>query len=212
MSHDTRGYGTRAYTGIRLFSSALTPKTCTHHFDWFKLAMAAANSSEEPRRGLGQFWSNNRAEREVWAKPIESHWFQLAPFFQPKPDGAALSAWLSRRWDGSNPFCPPVNINEDDRALGLACGIRGIPERVRNLIATTVVPHGTLARDPQIQQLTHGIQKEMIDNKQLVAASLRLADTWAIASATNDLGEFEQNLAAMIYFIHLLLVRSPQYL
>jgi len=174
--------------------------------------MAAPTGKEEPRKGLGQFWSNNKAEREVWAKPLENHWFQLAPFFQPEPDTAALSAWLSRRWDGANPFAAPVGISQDDRALGLACGIRGIPERVRDLITAMVVPQGTLARDPQIQRLTHSIQLELNDDNRLVAASLRLADNWAIHSASTNLGEFEQNLAAMIYFIHLLLVRSPQYL
>jgi len=166
----------------------------------------------EPRRGLGQFWSNTKSEREMWVQPVENQWFQLAPFFMANPNPIVLSNWLEHRWDGMNEFCPPGDINKEERALGLACGIRGIPERVRDLMRTITVPNGMMARDAQVQELTRGIHREVRDNEQYAAASDRLADNWAVTSATTDLGEFEHNLAAMVYFIHLLLIRSPQYL
>jgi len=169
-------------------------------------------TTAQPRQGLGQFWSNTKSEREVWIQPIENQWFQLAPFFMADPDPAVLSNWLERRWDGMNDFCPPGDINKEERALGLACGIRCIPERVRDLMQTIAVPNGMLARDLQVEQLTRGIHLQVRDDQRYAAASVRLADNWAVTSATTDLGEFEQNLAAMIYFIHLLLIRSPQYL
>jgi len=164
-----------------------------------------------PRAGLGQFWSNPRDQREVWAQPVEQTWARLVPFFDNDPN--ALQIWSAQRWDGSNGLVPPVDIAADDRALGLATGIRSIPERVRDLLSASVVPPGQLARDGSVQAVTSGIQKEVKDeDPRKILASMRLADTWAVASAGHQLGEFAQNLAAMVYFIHLLLIRTPEYL
>jgi len=171
------------------------------------------NTTGEPRKGLGQFWSNTKAQREVWAQPVENRWLELAPFFKNDENSeSALTSWLTRRWDGVNQFCPPRPIDEDERALGLACGIRGIPERVSHLMAALTSPQGTVARDPLVEGATRAIHKEMQDPPEFARASARLADNWAAVSATNQLGEFEQNLASLIYFIHLLLIRTPQYL
>jgi len=204
--------GAGPIVGVRVSFRPLISSTPTPHLDAVELRMEVQIVPGQPRQGLGQFWSNERSQREIWVQPVESQWSQLAPFFQATPVPQELSGWLEKRWDGINPYCPPVDINQDERALGLACGIRGIPERVRDLMATMAVANGALARDPQIQQATRSIQREISDGTQQASASLLLADNWAVASATTDLGEFEQNLAAMIFFIHLLLVRSPRYL
>jgi len=171
------------------------------------------NLTGEPRKGLGQFWSNNKSHREVWAQPVEHRWLELAPFFENSPNSdSALASWLARRWDGVNQYFPATPIDENDRALGLASGIRGLPERVSHLMAALNTSQLLTARDPLVEGATSAIHKEVKDAPAFARVSARLADVWAMVSSTSQLGEFEQNLASMIYFIHLLLIRTPQYL
>jgi len=171
------------------------------------------NPTGEPRRGLGQFWSNNKSLREVWAQPVEQRWLEFVPFFENTANNeSALTSWLARRWDGMNRHCPTQPIGDDDRAVGLACGIRGLPERVNHLMAALNTSQRALSRDPLVEGATSAIHREVKDPPAFARASARLADTWATVAATGQLSEFEQNLASMIYFIHLLLIRTPQYL
>jgi len=184
-----------------------------------------------PPRKLGVFWGLRAPERDIWFDPVNAAYARIIPFFNGTDD--AFDVWSSNRWNGANPASPPGDLQSakpDKRALGLAVGIRDLPSRIQQLVGYTC--GGPAAIDHRILKLAQNAVAEFSLTRggagpqpgpdETVAVGLRqiqhetagdrLAEAWACAAVGGDIGDFEQSLGAVAFFLHLLLTRSPAFL
>ena len=167
---------------------------------------------------LAQFWGNGHKGRTDVYKPTDLAWSRLEKFLNGNDD--ALVEWQNNRYvPGAmdQEMCPT-----DERAVCVAKELCRIQQRIIGLFNTAVASETqTLPRSAKIIKglldLTPSTSNRAVEaatdapiksSNANAKATAVLADTWSIAAARSDLGEFSQNFAALTFCFQLLATKG----